>query len=110
VDKYVAHPRRLSPIQVIEQPLINFYVTSTAAVLISLEANPTTFAVFNTTSTGEQLPFAVPFFSAAGEGPACIPVDIASLNIPGVQDGSNVTLQIQFNGGDGDLFQVSHCD
>ena len=79
---------------------------TTAAILISIEANPNSFALFNTSSTGVQLPFAVPFFTASGEGQACIPVDIGSLNIPGVQDGSNVTLQVQFNGGDGNLFQV----
>lgn len=77
-----------------------------AAVLISLEANPTNFSVFNTTTTGVELPFAVPFFSATGEGVACIPVNIGSLNIAGVGNGTNVTLQVQFSGGDGNLFQV----
>ncbi|KLO13938.1 hypothetical protein SCHPADRAFT_795371, partial [Schizopora paradoxa] len=95
-------------------PLDNGYITLnsehpvwTAAVLISIDQNPTNFSVFNISSSGIQLPFAVPFFQTTGEGAACIPVDIGKLNISGIGDGSNVTLQVEFNGGDGNLFQCT---
>jgi len=95
-------------------PLDSGYITLnsehpmwTAAVLISIDQNPTNFSVFNISSTGVQLPFAVPFFQTTGEGLACIPVDIGKLNIPGIGNGSNVTLQVQFDGGDGNLFQCT---
>lgn len=72
-----------------------------AQVLISTDQNPTNFSQFNTSSGA-----AVPFFKASGAGLACIAIDIENLNITGVKDGSNVTIQLQFEGGDGDLFQV----
>jgi len=78
-----------------------------AGVLISIEQDPTNFTVFNTSSTGVKLPLVVPFFQATGEGAACFAIDIAALNIPGVGDGSNVTIQVEFNGGDGNLFQCA---
>ncbi|PAV22305.1 hypothetical protein PNOK_0226200 [Pyrrhoderma noxium] len=78
-----------------------------AQVLISIEQNPTNFSVFNTSTTGVTLPAAVPFFKTSGEGLACIAIDIESLGIEGVKDGSNVTIQVQFDGGDGNLFQCA---
>jgi len=79
---------------------------STTAVLISIEQDPTTFTVFNTTSTGVQLPFAIPFFQLSEAGTFCFPLDIGDLNIPGIANGSNVTIQVMYNGGDDNLFQV----
>lgn len=77
-------------------------------MLISIDQDPTNFTQFNVSSTGVQLPVAVPFFSASGEGPACVAIDIENLDIKGVTDGSNVTIQVRYDGGDGDLFQVGH--
>lgn len=37
----------------------------------------------------------------------CFPIDIATSNISGIQDGANVTIQVIFDGGDGVLFQAS---
>ena len=48
----------------------------------------------------------MPFFQVQGEGAFCFPIDLAAANLPGVQDGANVTLQFTFDGGDGELFQV----
>ncbi|TDL28569.1 hypothetical protein BD410DRAFT_738021 [Rickenella mellea] len=97
-----------------EFPLGNAFITFnsehpswTATVLISIDQNPTTFAEFNKSSTGVNLPPAVPFFKASGEGAVCVPIDIGALNITGVKDGSNVTIQVEFNGGDGQLFQCA---
>ena len=50
---------------------------------------------------------AVPFFQVSGEGLFCFPVDLAAAGISGVQDGANVTLQFTYDGGDGELFQVT---
>jgi hypothetical protein len=36
----------------------------------------------------------------------CLPIDIANLNLTGAQEGSNVTIQVVYNGGDDILFQV----
>ncbi|PAV22302.1 hypothetical protein PNOK_0225900 [Pyrrhoderma noxium] len=77
----------------------------TAAVLISVEQNPSSFEDFNQTSDGTELPLAVSWFSTEGAGSVCIPVDIESLGISGIGDGSNVTLQTMLTGGDGNLFQ-----
>ncbi|KAL5519027.1 hypothetical protein ACEPAH_710 [Sanghuangporus vaninii] len=76
-------------------------------VLISVEQNPTNFSVFNTSTSGQTLPLAVQPFQASGEGLACFAIDIQNLGIQGVQDGSNVTIQVEFNGGDDNLFQCA---
>ena len=78
----------------------------TAEVFISTDQNPSNFTAFNVSSSGAQLPLAVQPFSASGEGAACIAIDIQNLGIQGINDGSNVSLQVRFNGGDGDLWQV----
>lgn len=41
-----------------------------------------------------------------GEGAFCFPVDLLAAGITGVQDGTNVTLELIFDGGDGHLYQV----
>lgn len=78
----------------------------TVVTLISFDANPSAFSEFNQTSSGQPIPYLKPFIQLSGTGEVCIPVDIASLGVPGVQDGTNATIQVQFNGGDGELYQV----
>ena len=51
-------------------------------------------------------PFVKPFYAIKGEGIFCIETNLAALGM-NLTEGQNVTLQVQFNGGDGDLFQVS---
>lgn len=77
----------------------------TASILISVEQNPSSFEDFNKTSNGTELPLAVNWFTTEGAGSVCIPIDIESLGISGIGDGSNVTLQTMLTGGDGNLFQ-----
>jgi hypothetical protein len=38
----------------------------------------------------------------------CFPIDLAAaaVNVSGLKDGANVTIQVLFNGGDGNLYQV----
>lgn len=67
--------------------------------------DPTSFDNFTNSSGGQQL--ARNFASASGAGEFCIPLDLSNTGIPGVSNGANVTLQFLFNGGDGNLYQVS---
>ncbi|KAL5519030.1 hypothetical protein ACEPAH_713 [Sanghuangporus vaninii] len=76
-----------------------------ASVLISIDQNPTNFSAFNISSSGIQLPLAVDWFSSTGSEEICIPIDIASFNIEGAGDGSNVSLQTMFTGGHNNLYQ-----
>ncbi|KAL5534323.1 hypothetical protein ACEPAG_785 [Sanghuangporus baumii] len=85
--------------------LDNHHTEWAASVFISTDQSPTNFSAFNTSLSGVQLPFAVDWFSSTGSGEICIPIDIASLNIEGVSDGSNVTLQTMFTGGHNNLYQ-----
>ena len=66
-------------------------------VFLSTLQNPQNFANFSQ---------AVPFFQVTGAGKYCFPVDFAAAGISGVSDGTNVTIQLEFDGGDGNLFQV----
>ncbi|KAJ7706428.1 hypothetical protein B0H17DRAFT_1037165 [Mycena rosella] len=70
----------------------------TASVLISTKANTTSFQDFNTI---------VPFFKLSGEGLFCLPLDLSKTNATGLTDGQNVTIEIEFDGGDGPLFQCA---
>lgn len=65
--------------------------------MLSTSENPQNFQAFN---------IAVPFFEVFGEGAFCFPVDLAAAGISGVSDGTNVTIQLEFNGGDDVLYQV----
>ncbi len=65
--------------------------------MLSTSENPQNFQAFN---------IAVPFFEVFGEGAFCFPVDLAAAGITGVSDGTNVTIQLEFNGGDDVLYQV----
>ena len=74
-----------------------------AEVMLSTDQNPNTFNDFPANSLAKQ-----PFMQS-GEGIFCFPLNLSAAGITGVQDGANVTIQIEFNGGDGNLFQVSYC-
>ncbi|KAH7883902.1 hypothetical protein F5I97DRAFT_1794099, partial [Phlebopus sp. FC_14] len=78
--------------------------TWTAGVIVSTKQDPSSFADFNS-SSGYQM--AVPFFQQNGEGLYCFPIDLALSGVSGIQDGANVTIQIIFDGGDGELFQCA---
>lgn len=74
---------------------ITYTVWFVAGVLVSTAQNPTSFNNFSQV---------VPFFQMQGEGLFCFPLSLGSSS--NVSDGSNVTIQIVFNGGDGTLYQV----
>jgi hypothetical protein len=72
-------------------------------IQISTAQDPSSFTDFHTSNGSDQL--AVPYFS--GQGPQrCIPVNVTALGLPGVGDGSNVTLQFVEDATDGYLYQV----
>ncbi|KAJ3552429.1 hypothetical protein NM688_g4153 [Phlebia brevispora] len=70
----------------------------TLGVILSPLSDPPTFQNFTE---------AVPFFQVNGEGAYCFPVDLAAAGISGVTDGANITIQLEFDGGDGTLFQCA---
>ena len=71
--------------------------------IIATVQNPTSFDNF---SSGGQFQFVMPFFQTSGEGDFCFPVDFGAQNVTGVKNGANVTLQLIYDGGDGQLYQV----
>ncbi|KAF8168333.1 hypothetical protein B0H34DRAFT_685114 [Crassisporium funariophilum] len=72
--------------------------TWTAGVLVSTLADPTSFNNFSQVNT---------YFQVQGEGAFCIPLDFSKSNVTGLQSGQNVTVQIVFDGGDGQLYQCA---
>ncbi|KAF7306715.1 hypothetical protein MIND_00463200 [Mycena indigotica] len=69
-----------------------------AVVSITSKSDPTQFSDFAPVTGVLQ---------ASGEGLFCLPFDLSKTNATGLADGQNATLQIQFNGGDSDLFQCA---
>ncbi|KAF4623353.1 hypothetical protein D9613_001602 [Agrocybe pediades] len=76
----------------------------TAGVIISTVDNPRSFDNF--TANGNQQ-FVRNFAKEADAGTFCVPLNISEAGIEGVRDGSNVTIQIVFDGGDGNLYQCA---
>lgn len=70
----------------------------TAAVYISNSSNPTSF---------DQFTQITPFFQEAIEGLFCMNFDLSTTNATGLTSGENVTMQILYNGGDGNLYQCA---
>ncbi|KZO99728.1 hypothetical protein CALVIDRAFT_534155 [Calocera viscosa TUFC12733] len=80
--------------------------TATVGIIISFDNNPTTFAQFNITANGTSYPPLLPFFTMNWQGDLCVPVDAESVGIP-IVNGTNATLQVEFNGSDGALFDCA---
>ncbi|TEB39303.1 hypothetical protein FA13DRAFT_465677 [Coprinellus micaceus] len=76
----------------------------TVGVLLSTEQNPNSWESF---SLNETQTFVRDYAREEGAGTFCIPLDIAGANIPGAVDGANVTIQVVFEGGDGNLYQCA---
>ncbi|KAF8587337.1 hypothetical protein K439DRAFT_1338632 [Ramaria rubella] len=76
-------------------------------ILISFDANPTMFGEFNQTASGTTIPFLLPFTKMNAQGDACFPVNISSLGLSEAQNGANATIMVQYNGGDGELYQCA---
>ncbi|MBW0536691.1 hypothetical protein O181_076406 [Austropuccinia psidii MF-1] len=80
--------------------------TAEVAIIISFNSNPTSFAQFKHKG---QPNFLMPFGKIKGETSFCFNVDISSLRsrIPKISEGTLATLQVEYNGGDGLLYQCS---
>jgi len=71
----------------------------TLGVFVSSAANATSFSDFSQVK---------PFFQDQGEGGFCVPLDFSSnANGSSLTAGQNVTIQVEYNGGDGNLFQCA---
>lgn len=73
-------------------------------MIISTVPDPDNFANFTDSKGNYQM--VVNYFETSGEGAFCAPINISAANIAGVKDGTNVTIQFIFDGGDGELYQV----
>ena len=71
--------------------------------MLSTASSPTSFSDFRTAAGADQL--VVNYFQG-NETSGCIHVMPTAAGIPGVQNGSNITFQMVFDGGDGKLYQV----
>ncbi|CAE6454097.1 unnamed protein product [Rhizoctonia solani] len=78
--------------------------TANVIVLISFDANPQNITQFSNSSNGAQL---TNFIKLEKQGEACLPVNIRSLGLSNVSNGTNATIQIQYDGGDGNLYQCA---
>ncbi|RDB28521.1 hypothetical protein Hypma_015284 [Hypsizygus marmoreus] len=76
----------------------------TAGVIISTVQNPTSFDNF---SVSGQQQIVGPYAKEEAAGTFCIPLNISAAGIDGATDGANVTIQIVFAGGDGNLYQCA---
>ncbi|KAI0768498.1 hypothetical protein BD413DRAFT_493807 [Trametes elegans] len=76
----------------------------TLGAIVATVQNPNSF---NSFESNGQFQYAVPFFKTSGEGNFCFPLDFSSLNISGVQNNANVTIQLIYDGGDGHLYQCA---
>ncbi|EIW64881.1 uncharacterized protein TRAVEDRAFT_159607 [Trametes versicolor FP-101664 SS1] len=72
--------------------------------IIATVQNPDSFDNFTVNGAFQ---YVVPFFKTSGEGGFCFPLDLAAQNISGAQNGANVTIQLIFDGGDGQLYQCA---
>lgn len=72
------------------------HALATIVAFISTSSNPTSFDDFNTTSNGTAIPLASSIFQVP-QGEKCFNIDLQSLNV-GLTNGSEVTLQIQYDG------------
>ncbi|KAF9036459.1 hypothetical protein BDZ89DRAFT_1011332 [Hymenopellis radicata] len=77
----------------------------TAGVLLSTAQNPTSFDNFKTAGGEDQVVRG--WATEEDGGTFCIPLSLNNTGISGVESGANVTIQVQFDGGDGALYQCA---
>ncbi|EJT98932.1 hypothetical protein DACRYDRAFT_24044 [Dacryopinax primogenitus] len=80
--------------------------SASVEIVISFDQNPTTFAQFNATDNGTAYAPLLPTFAMTYQGELCVPVDAATVGVP-VVNGTNATIQVYFNGGDGLLYDCA---
>ena len=97
----VRHARAMS-----QKPLLILIPCPAAVLGVSFKSDPTTLNDFNTTSSGQAYPLLLPTFSTTVEGSFCVNVNVSSLGVSGVTNGTLATILMVYNGGDGLLHQV----
>ncbi|KAH6907484.1 hypothetical protein BKA70DRAFT_1283145 [Coprinopsis sp. MPI-PUGE-AT-0042] len=83
-------------------PLNGGYINS--AVAVAVGENPDSFDDFG---GADDLNFVRYWANELKGGDFCIPIDIGASGVEGVEDGANVTIQVIFNGDDGQLYQCA---
>ncbi|KAJ8084267.1 hypothetical protein PM082_003035 [Marasmius tenuissimus] len=73
-------------------------------VILSTSQNPRTWEDFY--ANGQQQ-LVRDYAKSPDAGTYCIPLDLSSTGIADVKDGANVTIQVVFAGGDGNLYQCA---
>ncbi|KAI0757220.1 hypothetical protein C8Q80DRAFT_1132549 [Daedaleopsis nitida] len=73
--------------------------------IAAITANANSFDTFKDGSGNFQQ--VVPFFQTSSEGVFCMDVNLAASGVSGIKDGANVTIQLIFDGGDGQLYQCA---
>ncbi|KAG5650442.1 hypothetical protein H0H81_012266 [Sphagnurus paluster] len=76
----------------------------TAGAIISTIQNPISFDNFSV-SGNQQI--VSPYAHEENAGTFCIPLNLTASGITDVKDGANVTIQIVYSGGDGNLYQCA---
>ncbi|KAG5719315.1 hypothetical protein E4T56_gene13298 [Termitomyces sp. T112] len=76
----------------------------TSGVLLSTAQDPVSFDNFSVNGVQQIVG---PYAKEANAGTFCIPLNISAAGIENVRDGSNVTIQVVFAGGDGNLYQCA---
>nr|6IBH_A Chain A, Auxiliary activity CAZyme [Laetisaria arvalis]6IBH_B Chain B, Auxiliary activity CAZyme [Laetisaria arvalis]6IBI_A Chain A, Auxiliary activity CAZyme [Laetisaria arvalis]6IBI_B Chain B, Auxiliary activity CAZyme [Laetisaria arvalis]6IBI_C Chain C, Auxiliary activity CAZyme [Laetisaria arvalis]6IBI_D Chain D, Auxiliary activity CAZyme [Laetisaria arvalis]6IBJ_A Chain A, Auxiliary activity CAZyme [Laetisaria arvalis] len=77
----------------------------TVGAIISLETDADAWEDFKNSSGGDQI--AIAYRQVDNSGTYCVPFNPSSLNIAGIQDGANATIQVVYTGGDGNLYQCA---
>ncbi|KAG9026398.1 hypothetical protein FRB95_008885 [Tulasnella sp. JGI-2019a] len=83
------------------------HAAATFVTLISFDQNPSNFTSFNTTPSGQTYAYLKPYIQLSSAGEMCVPVNISSLGVSGVGEGTNATILVQYNGGDSPLYQCA---
>jgi hypothetical protein len=80
--------------------------TPTVWAEISFDSSPSNFTQFNTTSSGQTYTNLVDF-NQVPEAHACWNANVSTLAVPEARNGTNATILVLYEGGDGTLYQVS---
>ncbi|EJD54612.1 hypothetical protein AURDEDRAFT_110183 [Auricularia subglabra TFB-10046 SS5] len=81
--------------------------SATVFVSIALNDNPTSFDDFNATTSPGKGATVLDFFKIDSEGDFCFDTDVSALGLADAKDGTEATLNVIFNGGDGTLYQCA---
>ncbi|KAF9507332.1 hypothetical protein BS47DRAFT_1398686 [Hydnum rufescens UP504] len=84
----------------------SYHSTADSIAAVSFSSDPTTLSNFNTTPSGVTYGLLLPSWSTTVQGSFCVHVNVSSLGVSAATDGSNATILMIYNGGDGVLHQA----